>query len=373
VSIDDKSFRHVVGHFMTGVTVITARWDGVDHGVTASSVASLSTEPASMVACVNKTSRTGQALHRSGGFAINILSDAQGFVAERFASSSDDKFAGLEIRYGGSGAPLLVDALAHIDCRVREEVEGGTHRVFIGDVLAASAGEGEPLAYYRGGFGRFQFSRDDAVFEEIRERIVNRRQRPGEVLDVGTLADELDVARSAVYYALTKLATEALVARDLDRGYVVVPIDAAACEEAFDARCSIELGVVAAKIGRLGEEQLARLESRLSDLVPLIHNGRFVDVEAYIEANSAFHEQLIALSGNEALLKAYRRLSLKGLMSQALGATDETSDEMVADHVALTEALRREDETAARQALISHRERVTSRSRELLAAAGGSV
>jgi DNA-binding GntR family transcriptional regulator/flavin reductase (DIM6/NTAB) family NADH-FMN oxidoreductase RutF len=373
MTVDGTTFRHVVGHFMTGVTVITTNDGGARHGVTASSVASLSVEPPMMIACINKASRTCQAIRHTGYYAINILNKDQGPIAERFAATSDDKFSGLDVCEGSSGAPLLSDALAHIECRVVEEVEGGTHRVLIGHVLAAAARDNDPLGYYRGGFGQFHFDRDEAAYEEIRRQIIERTLRPGDVLDPLGLASTLDVEVGAVHYALTRLAADTLVRRDSRRGYAVAPIDVATCAEAFDARYAIELGVVAWVIGRLSAAQVEQLRWRLAELVPLIRDGRFVDVRRYVEANTAYHEQVVSLAGNDALLSAYRRLSLKGLMTLALSGVSETSDDMIADHVALTDALVRGDQAAAHAALYSHNARVKARTEEILYAAGGSV
>ncbi|TDX08270.1 flavin reductase [Kribbella sp. VKM Ac-2566] len=373
MTIDSTTFRYVVGHFMTGVTVITANDGGMRHGVTASSVASLSVEPPTMIACVNKASRTGQAIYRSGYYAINILNKDQGPLAERFASSADDKFSGLDVAEGFSGAPLLPDVLAQIECQVVEAVEGGTHRVLIGAVLAATAGAGDPLGYYRGGFGEFHLHRDDAVYEEIRRQIIQRNLRPGAIVDIPALAKEFDVGAGVVRYALARLATDTLITRDPRRGYMVAPIDAATCAEAFDARCTIELGVVARIAGRPTKPQLEQLDARLAELMPLIRAGRFVDVRRYVEANNAYHEQVVSLAGSESLLGAYRRLSLKGLMTLALSGVTDTSDDMIGDHIALTDALKRGDEAAARTALISHNARVKTRTEEILRSAGGRI
>jgi flavin reductase (DIM6/NTAB) family NADH-FMN oxidoreductase RutF len=152
---DEQVFRDVIGHFTTGVTIVTARHDGVDYGVTVSAVSSLSLEPPMLLVCLNRVSRTQGAVDRQGAFAVNILGAGQADLARRFATNSDDKFDGLRTGYGDLGHPLLEDALAHVECRVVERAVGGTHTVFLAEVVRAERFEGEPLVYYRGQFGGF--------------------------------------------------------------------------------------------------------------------------------------------------------------------------------------------------------------------------
>lgn len=154
-----QEFRDVIGHFASGVTVITTALDGVPHGTTASAVASLSLEPPMLLICMSRSSATGQAVLRSGAFAVNILGEGDDELARRFAGKGDDKFAGVAVERGEHGQPLLVDALAQLVCRVTQQVEAATHIVFFGEVHEATARPGEPLAYYRGKFGRLAFDR----------------------------------------------------------------------------------------------------------------------------------------------------------------------------------------------------------------------
>jgi flavin reductase (DIM6/NTAB) family NADH-FMN oxidoreductase RutF len=153
---DEAVFREVVGHFATGVAVITARRDGTDFGLTASAVASLSLEPPMLLACLNRSSVTHGALQAAGAYGVNVLTDEQAEIAIRFAGTDrKSKFSGLRVHYGPLGQPLLTDALARLECRVTETVSGGTHTVFLGTVAHAEAAPGSPLTYFRGRFGRF--------------------------------------------------------------------------------------------------------------------------------------------------------------------------------------------------------------------------
>jgi flavin reductase (DIM6/NTAB) family NADH-FMN oxidoreductase RutF len=149
-------FREAIGHFASGVTIITARDGGVDYGVTANAVSSLSLEPPMLLVCLNRNSRTQGAVSRSKAFSVNILEEAQGDLAVRFATHTDDKFQGVALRYGSLGSPLFESALAHLECWVIEEVNAGTHTVFLAGVHRAERFDGAPLAYFRGRFGRLE-------------------------------------------------------------------------------------------------------------------------------------------------------------------------------------------------------------------------
>jgi flavin reductase (DIM6/NTAB) family NADH-FMN oxidoreductase RutF len=151
-SLPSERFREVIGHFASGVTVITALHDGRPYGTTASAVASLSLQPPMVLICMNKTSETGRAISATGRFAINILGEDQPAAAVRFAGKGADKFDGIATTPGAWGEPLIDDALATLECRVVEDTTGGTHWVFLAEVDHASERPGTPLAYYRGEF-----------------------------------------------------------------------------------------------------------------------------------------------------------------------------------------------------------------------------
>jgi len=157
--IDTSDFRRVVGHFASGVTVVTTlRPDGRPCGLTASAVCSLSLEPTMLLVCVETASTSHRCIADSGVFAVNVLAgDGRGeTLARRFSEEeTDGKFTGVAFREEHTGAPVLDGALAWLDCRLAEQCGGGDHTVFIGEVVAADAGEGTPLVYYRGGYGRF--------------------------------------------------------------------------------------------------------------------------------------------------------------------------------------------------------------------------
>lgn len=155
--VNREVFRDVIGHFATGVTVITTRYEGVNYGLTASAVSSLSLDPPMVLVCINKKSGTPSVISKAKIFAVNILREGQQAIARQFATPHPDKFREIPIVFGELGVPLLSNMLATIECRVVGEVTGGTHAVFLAEVQAACAQEGMPMAYYRGRMGKFVF------------------------------------------------------------------------------------------------------------------------------------------------------------------------------------------------------------------------
>jgi 4-nitrophenol 2-monooxygenase / 4-nitrocatechol 4-monooxygenase, reductase component len=297
--LDQQVFREVIGHFMTGVTVITARAEDRDLGMTASAVSSLSLEPPMLLACLNNLSPTQSAITHSRAFAVNILAEGQHELARHFAQRSDDKFTGVAIRRGISGIPLLVDALAVLECEVSDDVIGGTHRVFLARVRRATARPGSPLAYFRGSFGRIELDLSAQALRVIRERVIMRRIPLDTPIEVPPLAHELQLPAPHVHQALLTLQAEGLVSRRDPDELVVTPVDRRLAHEAFRARTAIELGAAELTVGEVSPEQLRRLREHVEATEGLIADGHFLDSGAYIEANASLHEYLVSLAGSE--------------------------------------------------------------------------
>ena len=156
MAIEEAEFRRVLGHFATGVAVLAARKSGgPPRGLTANSLASVSLDPPLVLVCVERAADTHQVIEEAEAFALSFLTAAQETLARRFATyESEQKFDGVAYRAEVTGAPVLEDALAWVDCRLWATYDGGDHTIFVGEVVAADAAEGPPLIYYRGGYGR---------------------------------------------------------------------------------------------------------------------------------------------------------------------------------------------------------------------------
>ena len=155
--IDSARYRQVLGHFPTGVTVITAAAEKGPVGMCVGSFASVSLEPPLVAFFAGKSSSTYPAIEAAGHYCVNILGDGQEEEARVFASKADDKFRGIGWRPSvATGAPVVNDVLAWIDCRIETVHEAGDHWIVVGRVLDLEIGhEGGPLVFFRGGFGRY--------------------------------------------------------------------------------------------------------------------------------------------------------------------------------------------------------------------------
>jgi flavin reductase (DIM6/NTAB) family NADH-FMN oxidoreductase RutF/DNA-binding FadR family transcriptional regulator len=373
-AFDATVFCRVIGSFMSGVVVITTSHDGRPHGMTVSAVSSLSMDPPMLLVCLHSASGTQEAVRRSGRFAVNILAEHQGAVAERFArSGAVDKFDGVPVRSGHTGVPVLDGALAVVECRVCEAVTGGTHRVFLGQVLHAEATEGSPLAYFRGTFGKLEIAQDAQTYQRLRRMVLSRALSPDRALQVETLAAQIGASPSSVYYALTRLVGDNLVVRDAARGHVVRPLDVATSDDAHDATLAIELGAADLTIGRLDDAQLAEFRRLAESTGTHIAGGHITDVGSYIAGNSAFHLYPIRAAGLRALVRAYDNLSLPDMMSRALSSDVEVSEHLIADHLRLVDAYEHGDLAAVKTVIVEHTERAKATQRAGIQRAGGQL
>jgi 3-hydroxy-9,10-secoandrosta-1,3,5(10)-triene-9,17-dione monooxygenase reductase component len=155
-TVDSAHFRSVLGHFATGIAVITGILEGVPAGLTCQSFVSLSLEPPFVAFCPSKKSTSWKRIEQSGAFCANVLTEDQEELSRVFATSGGDKFRGVGWRPGETGSPVLQDVLAHVDCRIEGRHDGGDHLIIVGRVVELDASpRGRPLLAYRGGYGRF--------------------------------------------------------------------------------------------------------------------------------------------------------------------------------------------------------------------------
>jgi 3-hydroxy-9,10-secoandrosta-1,3,5(10)-triene-9,17-dione monooxygenase reductase component len=157
-SFDGAKFRQVLGHFATGVTVITALNDDAPVGLAVGSFASLSLDPPLVLFCPGNQSASWPKIRAAGSFCANILSSDQEHVCRVFASKETDKFASIGwSRTPGTGSPRIDGVLAWIDCTIEEVLPGGDHEIVVGRVRDLDARDAHgPLVFFRGGYGRFE-------------------------------------------------------------------------------------------------------------------------------------------------------------------------------------------------------------------------
>jgi flavin reductase (DIM6/NTAB) family NADH-FMN oxidoreductase RutF len=159
--VDHAEFRRVLGHFATGVTVITApaaAGETGPAGFACQSFSSLSLDPPLVAFMVGRTSTTWPRIARAGVFCVNVLSADQADLCLGFAVPGRDKFAGVPYDAAPStGSPRLTGTLAWIDCAVHAVHTGGDHLVVVGRVNSLGTGSDDrsgPLLFHRGHFGR---------------------------------------------------------------------------------------------------------------------------------------------------------------------------------------------------------------------------
>ena len=157
---DGRKLRDTVGRFATGVTIITGRSpEGVDVGLTANSFTSVSLDPPLVLFCLAKSATSVEAYGIGCHFAVNVLSNAQQDLSNRFAKSNDDKFSGLTTERWSSGAPILPDCLANLECTTEQQVDAGDHLVIIGRVIGLrtapdTQAEKKPLLFFGGAYAQ---------------------------------------------------------------------------------------------------------------------------------------------------------------------------------------------------------------------------
>jgi flavin reductase (DIM6/NTAB) family NADH-FMN oxidoreductase RutF len=154
-SVDSAQFRTILGHFATGVTVVTGHGDGGPAGLAANSFTSVSLDPPLVLVCMAHTSSTWPAIRGSGYFAVNILGEHQEETCRRFGARTGDRFEGVGWAAGKTGSPILHDAIAYVDCVIDAEHDAGDHVIVVGRVVDMGLpAEGGPLLFWRGGYAQ---------------------------------------------------------------------------------------------------------------------------------------------------------------------------------------------------------------------------
>jgi 3-hydroxy-9,10-secoandrosta-1,3,5(10)-triene-9,17-dione monooxygenase reductase component len=152
--VDPRVMREVLGHFASGVTVLTADTDDGPLGFTCQSFSSLSLDPPLIAFAPSRTSQTWPRLRDLGRFCVNVLAEGQDDVSQNFARSGADKFTGVAWTPSAHGSPVLDDVVAWIDGELWAEYDGGDHTIVVARVLDLGAHpDRRPLLFHRGSYG----------------------------------------------------------------------------------------------------------------------------------------------------------------------------------------------------------------------------
>ncbi len=149
-------FRHAMGHFATGVTVVTSVGaDGQPVGTTANAVSSLSLDPPLVLVCFDRSSETLDAVRAHGAFAVNVLGARQQHLSANFARRGlAAAWDGVRHRRGRTGSPRLEGVIATLECTVEHRLDGGDHEIIVGRVreVETSGDDAAPLVFWRGSY-----------------------------------------------------------------------------------------------------------------------------------------------------------------------------------------------------------------------------
>lgn len=161
MAVDELALRETMRLWTSGVTVVTTSDGSVRTGMTVSSFTSVSLEPPLILVCLLKAAETTRLVGRAGVFAVSLLGEGYEDIGMQFAGLTDlppgaDRFHGVATVTQHTGVPVLADAIAWLDCRVCGAHDGGTHTIYVGEVLATGrlADPAWPLVWHNRAYRR---------------------------------------------------------------------------------------------------------------------------------------------------------------------------------------------------------------------------
>lgn len=152
-TVDSATFRSVLGHFCSGIVVVTSGVDARPVGLTAQSFTSLSLDPPLVLFCAARTSATWPLVRASGQYCVNVLGEDQAEVCRRFSVPGADKFAGVDWGWSPDGLPVIAGCIAYVECTLEHVYDGGDHEIAVGRVRDLRLGESAgPLVFFQGAY-----------------------------------------------------------------------------------------------------------------------------------------------------------------------------------------------------------------------------
>lgn len=159
--VTGDEFRELLGHFATGVTVVTVDTGEVRHGMTVNAFSSVSLDPPLVQFCADVETLTHDLVAEADHYGVSVLTREQEHLSNRFAGQHhdmEDPFEGITLTTGPTGAPLFEDALATFDCSLSASHEAGDHTIYVGEVQSADVLDEETpaLTFFRGRWGSLE-------------------------------------------------------------------------------------------------------------------------------------------------------------------------------------------------------------------------
>lgn len=262
----------------------------------------------------------------------------------------------------------LADGDITLTCSVLHHLTVNDRLLLVSRICSAT---GVPTGLFARLPTRRTFALADQAYLRARNLVLIRQFAPNTTLDPDQLAYDVGADPASADYALTRMSMDGLVRRDPERGHVVIPLDARTCDETFDARCTIELGVLDDALGAVEDEQVELLRACFDRMAAQLVGDRFVDFAHYLDANMDFHHQFVLLGGNNALGALFLSLGVKDVMTRSFGSTKSTSQAFLDVQREMVDAVAGQDLAAARTATIAYRDLAKRRARAILSHTGG--
>jgi len=171
MAVDPRQLRNCLGHFATGVTVVSCAWDGQPHGATVNAFSAVSLDPPLIMVSLDRRTRASRYLEGKP-FAVNVLRDRQNHLASHFGGRR--KMDEVDWVWPmNDRPPRLEGTLAYFDCEPWAAYDGGDHRLFLGRVNEFEYYGGDPLVFYRGEFRHLVQPFDDTLWLADSSSVLN--------------------------------------------------------------------------------------------------------------------------------------------------------------------------------------------------------
>ena len=155
-NVTADAFRTAMGHFLTGVTIVTTKASSdMPYGLTVSSFNSVSLDPPLILWSLDLGNERANLFREAAGFTVNVLPSGCEDLIRTFAANDTERFANTAWHWGATGQPVLDDAIASFECRLWAEYPGGDHAIFVGEVMDIATRDGEAAAYFKGQLGTY--------------------------------------------------------------------------------------------------------------------------------------------------------------------------------------------------------------------------